>query len=133
MKQINLQENLRKKFLKKGVKMIAPETVFFSKDTKIGKKSKVNHLSYIGDSYLGKNVNIGAGTITCNYDGLKKNKTNIKDKVFIGSNSSLVAPVTINKNSVVGAGSVITKNVKRKSLALTRSSQIEIKNYKRKK
>ena len=182
MKQINLQENLRKKFLKKGVKMIAPETVFFSKDTKIGKnviidpyvvikdkvkiqnnvkifsfshlenvkiennvnigpyarirpgtilksgsrvgnfveikkskigkKSKVNHLSYIGDSYLGKNVNIGAGTITCNYDGLKKNKTNIKDKVFIGSNSSLVAPVTINKNSVVGAGSVITKNVK---------------------
>ena len=90
-------------------------------------------MSYIGDSYLGKNVNIGAGTITCNYDGLKKNKTNIKDKVFIGSNSSLVAPVTINKNSVVGAGSVITKNVKRKSLALTRSSQIEIKNYKRKK
>ena len=103
------------------------------KKSKIGKKSKVNHLSYIGDSYLGKNVNIGAGTITCNYDGLKKNKTNIKDKVFIGSNSSLVAPVTINKNSVVGAGSVITKNVKRKSLALTRSSQIEIKNYKRKK
>ena len=103
------------------------------KKSKIGKKSKVNHLSYIGDSYLGKNVNIGAGTITCNYDGLKKNKTNIKDKVFIGSNSSLVAPVTFNKNSVVGAGSVITKNVKRKSLALTRSSQIEIKNYKRKK
>ena len=203
MKQINLQENLRKKFLKKGVKMIAPETVFFSKDTKIGKnviidpyvvikdkvkiqnnvkifsfshlenvkiennvrigpyarirpgtilksgskvgnfveikkskigkKSKVNHLSYIGDSYLGRNVNIGAGTITCNYDGLKKNKTNIKDKVFIGSNSSLVAPITINKNSVVGAGSVITKNVKKKSLALTRSSQIEINNYKRKK
>ena len=103
------------------------------KKSKIGKKSKVNHLSYIGDSYLGKNVNIGAGTITCNYDGLKKNKTNIKDKVFIGSNSSLVAPVTINKNSVVGAGSVITKNVKRKSLALTRASQIEIKIYKRKK
>ncbi len=203
MKQINLQENLRKKFIKKGVKMIAPETVFFSKDTKIGKnvvidpyvvikdkvkiqnnvkifsfshlenvkiennvsigpyarirpgtilksgsrvgnfveikksnigkKSKVNHLSYIGDSTLGKNVNVGAGTITCNYDGLKKNKTNIKDKVFIGSNSSLVAPVTINENSVVGAGSVITKNVKKRSLAITRSSQIEIKNYKRKK
>ena len=103
------------------------------KKSNIGKKSKVNHLSYIGDSTLGKNVNVGAGTITCNFDGLKKNKTNIKDKVFIGSNSSLVAPVTINKNSVVGAGSVITKNVKRKSLALTRSSQIEIKNYKRKK
>ena len=203
MKQINLQENLRKKFSKQGVKMIAPETVFFSKDTKIGKNvsiepyvvfgkkvniknnvnifsfshlenvkiennvnvgpyarlrpgtilktgsrvgnfveikksiigknSKVNHLSYIGDSNLGKNVNIGAGTITCNYDGVKKSKTNIKDKVFIGSNSSLVAPVTINESSVVGAGSVITKNVKKKSLALTRSSQVEIKNYKRKK
>ena len=203
MKQTNLQDNLRKKFTKQGVKMIAPETVFFSKDTKIGKNvridpyvvikekviiqnnvkifsfshlenvkiennvsvgpyarirpgtilksgsrvgnfvevkkskigkgSKVNHLSYIGDSLLGKNVNIGAGTITCNYDGIKKNKTNIKDKVFIGSNSSLVAPVTINEKSIVGAGSVITKNVKKKALALTRSSQIEIKNYKRKK
>jgi len=203
MKQINLQEKLRKKFIKKGVKMVAPETVFFSKDTIIGKnvsiepyvviskkvkiynnviirsfshlentkiennvsvgpyarlrpgtilksgsrvgnfvevkkstignKSKVNHLSYIGDSKLGKNVNIGAGTITCNYDGIKKNKTNIKDKVFVGSNSSLVAPVTINENSIVGAGSVITKNVSKKSLALTRSSQIEIKNYKRRK
>ena len=65
--------------------------------------------------------------------GVKKNKTNIKDKVFIGSNSSLVAPVTINENSIVGAGSVITKNVKKKSLALTRSSQVEINNYKRKK
>ena len=203
MKQIKLQENLRKKFTKLGVKMVAPETVFFSKDTKIGKnvfiepyvvigqkvkinnnvtihsfshlentnlesnvsvgpfarlrpgsvlkkgsrvgnfveikkstigkESKVNHLSYIGDSKLGKEVNIGAGTITCNYDGIKKNKTNIKDKVFIGSNSSLVAPVTINKNSVVGAGSVITKNVKKKSLALTRSLQTEFQNYKRKK
>ena len=99
----------------------------------IGKNSKVNHLSYIGDAFLGKNVNIGAGTITCNYDGFKKNKTKIKDKVFIGSNSSLVAPVTINEKSVVGAGSVITKNVKKKSLALTRSSQVEIQNYKRKK
>ena len=89
-------------------------------------------MSYIGDSLLGKNVNIGAGTITCNYDGIKKSKTNIKDKVFIGSNSSLVAPVTINERSVVGAGSVITKNVRKKSLALSRSSQVEIKNYKRK-
>ena len=79
------------------------------KKSEIGKGSKVNHLSYIGDSSLGKNVNIGAGTITCNYDGIRKSKTNIKDKVFIGSNSSLVAPVTINENSVVGAGSVITK------------------------
>ena len=203
MKQINLQDTLRKKFKKQGVKMVAPDTVFFSKDTKIGKnvsidpyvvfgqkvkiqnnvkifsfshlenvkiennvrvgpyarlrpgtflksgsrignfvevkkstigkESKVNHLSYIGDSQLGRAVNIGAGTITCNYDGVKKSKTNIKDKVFIGSNSSLVAPVTINENSIVGAGSVITKNVKKKSLALTRSSQVEIKNYKRKK
>ena len=203
MKEINLQENLRKKFIKKGVKMTAPETVFFSPDTKIGKnvsiepyvvigkkvkiynnvtihsfshlenakiennvsigpyarlrpgavlktgskvgnfveikksivgkKSKVNHLSYIGDTTLGKKVNIGAGTITCNYDGVKKNKTNIKDRVFIGSNSSLVAPITINENSIVGAGSVITKTVGKKSLALERSSQVEIKNYKRKK
>jgi len=203
MKQINLQDNLRKKFIKQGVKMIAPDTVFFSKDTKIGKNvsidpyvvirkkvkiqnnvkifsfshlenvrvennvnigpyarlrpgtilrsgsrignfvevkkstieknSKVNHLSYIGDASLGKNVNIGAGTITCNYDGVKKNKTIIKDDVFIGSNSSLIAPVTINEKSTVGAGSVITKKVNKKSLALTRSNQIEIKNYKRKK
>ena len=203
MKQINLQENLRKKFIKKGVKMIAPETIFFSKDTKIGKNvsiepyvvigkkvkihnnvtihsfshlenvkienkvsvgpyarlrpgtilksgsrvgnfvevkksiiekgSKINHLSYIGDTSLGKNVNIGAGTITCNYDGVKKNKTKIKDNVFIGSNTSLVAPITINEKSVVGAGSVITKSVRKKSLALTRSSQVEINNYKRKK
>ena len=205
MKQLNLQKlqtNLRKKFLKVGVKMIGPETIFFSKDTKIGKNviiepyvvigqkvkignnvtiksfshlenckienkvdigpyarirpgvvlksgskignfveikkstlginSKVNHLTYIGDSKIGKSVNIGAGTITCNYDGVKKSKTKIKDNVFIGSNSSLVAPVIIEENSVVGAGSVITKNVKKKSLALTRSLQIEIKNYKRK-
>ena len=205
MKQLNLQKlqnNLRKKFLKDGVKMIGPETIFFSKDTKIGKNviiepyvvigqkvkignnvtiksfshlenckienkvdigpyarirpgvvlksgskignfveikkstlginSKVNHLTYIGDSEIGKSVNIGAGTITCNYDGVKKNKTKIKDNVFIGSNSSLVAPLTIEENSVVGAGSVITKNVKKKSLALTRSLQTEIKNYKRK-
>ena len=205
MKQLNLQKlqnNLRKKFYKVGVKMIGPETIFFSKDTKIGKNviiepyvvigpkvkignnvtiksfshlenckienkvdigpyarirpgvvlksgskignfveikkstlginSKVNHLTYIGDSNIGKSVNIGAGTITCNYDGVKKSKTKIKDNVFIGSNSSLVAPLTIEKNSVVGAGSVITKNVKKKSLALTRSLQTEIKNYKRK-
>ena len=205
MKQLKLQKfqnNLRLKFLKMGVNMIGPETVYFSKDTKVGKnvtiepfvvfgtkvkignnviiksfshlenckienkveigpyarvrpkavlkegskignfveikksilgkKSKVNHLTYIGDSIIGKFVNIGAGTITCNYDGFKKSKTRIKDNVFVGSNSSLVAPITIEEGSVVGAGSVITKNVKKKSLALTRSSQIEIKNYKRK-
>ena len=206
MKQIkseNNQKKLRDKFLKSGVKMLGPETVFFSTDTQIGKnviiepyvvfgkkvkvgnnviiksfsnlesckienkvevgpfarirpqtilkegskvgnfveikksilgkKSKVNHLSYIGDSYIGKTVNIGAGTITCNYDGIKKSKTIIKDNVFVGSNSSLVAPVSLAENSVIGAGSVITKNVKKKSLALTRAKQIEVKNYKRKK
>ncbi|MDC0394127.1 UDP-N-acetylglucosamine pyrophosphorylase [Candidatus Pelagibacter sp.] len=153
MKALNInkiQNKLRNKFLKSGVKMNGPETIFFSEDTKIGKnvtiepyvvfgknvkigkKSKVNHLSYVGDSEIGKSVNIGAGTITCNYDGVKKSKTKIKDNVFIGSNSSLVAPVTIDSESVVGAGSVITKNVKKKSLALTRSIQTEIMNYKRK-
>ena len=206
MKQTNsqkIQERLRVKFIKSGVKMVAPETVYFSKDTKIGKNvtiepyvvlgekvkiqnnskiksfshlenvkiennvtvgpfarlrpgtilksgsrvgnfvevkksslgknSKVNHLSYIGDANIGQMVNIGAGTITCNYDGKNKNKTKIKNKVFVGSNSSLVAPVTLNENSVIGAGSVITKNVNKKTLALTRPKQIEVKNYNRKK
>ncbi len=206
MKQTNLQKaqtRLREKFIKHGVKMLAPETVYFSKDTKIGKNvtiepyvvlgekvkiqnnskiksfshlenvkiennvtvgpfarlrpgtvlksgsrvgnfveikkssvgknSKVNHLSYIGDTNIGNFVNIGAGTITCNYDGKNKNKTIIKNKVFVGSNSSLVAPVTLNEKSTIGAGSVITKNVKKNSLALTRSNQSEVKNYKRKK
>ena len=205
MKELNtqkIQNKLRNKFLASGVKMLGPETIFFSSDTKIGKnvtiepyvvigknvkignnvviksfshlesckienkvevgpyarirpdailkegskignfveikkstvgkKSKVNHLSYIGDSEIGKSVNIGAGTITCNYDGVKKSKTKIKDKVFVGSNSSLVAPLTIEEESIIGAGSVITKSVKKKSLALTRSLQTEIKNYKRK-
>ena len=104
-----------------------------TKKSNISQNSKVNHLSYIGDASIGKNSNIGAGTITCNYDGIKKFKTKVSDNVFIGSNSSLVAPIKIDRDSVVGAGSVITKNVKRKSLALTRSSQTEIKNYKRKK
>ena len=101
------------------------------KKSKVGKNSKINHLSYVGDTTIGKNVNIGAGTITCNYDGKKKNKTKISDGAFIGSNSSLVAPIKIGKKSLVGAGSVITKNVKDKSLALTRSNQAEVKNYKR--
>ena len=191
MKQINLQNiqnKLRNKFKNSGVKMIGPETIFFSKDTKIGKnvtidpyvviapkvkignnvrinsfshlenckiannvsigpyarirpgtilqdgskvgnfveikksnvgkKSKISHLSYIGDSSLGNSVNIGAGTITCNYDGVKKNKTKIKNNVFIGSNSSLVAPITINEGSTVGAGSVITRNVKKKIIGI---------------
>ena len=206
MKELNsqiIQNKLRNKFLKSGVQMTGPETIFFSNDTKIGKnviiepyvvigkkvkignnviiksfshlescrienkveigpyarirpntilkegskignfvevkkstvgkKSKVNHLSYIGDSQIGKSVNIGAGTITCNYDGVKKSKTKIKDNVFIGSNSSLVAPVTINEEeSIVGAGSVITKSVKEEIFSLTRPKQMEIKNYKRK-
>ena len=197
------QEVLRNKALAKGVNLIAPETIFISKDTSFGtnvtiepyvvlgpkvkignnsliksfshiegtkieknvvvgpyarlregtilkentkignfvetkksninKNSKVNHLSYIGDASIGMNSNIGAGTITCNYDGVKKSKTNISDNVFIGSNTSLVAPIKIDKDSVVGAGSVITKNVKKKTLALTRSSQLEVKNYRSKK
>ena len=191
MKQELIQKKLRKKFIKQGVKMISPETIFFSnktkigknvsiepyvvfvgnvtlknniiiksfshlenvkvennvsigpfarvrpgttlgegskvgnfveiKKSKIGKNSKINHLSYVGDANLGKDVNIGAGTITCNYDGVKKSKTLIKDRVFIGSNTSLVAPITIEEQSVVGAGSVITKNVNKKTLALTRT------------
>ena len=187
MRQTNLNIKLREKFIKQGVKMIAPETVFFSKDTKIGKNviieilgfshvegvvieqncvigpfvrlrpgtkleknskvgnfveikkstlkknSKVNHLSYIGDSIVGKSSNIGAGTITCNYDGVSKNKTIIEDNVFIGSNSSLVAPLKIRRNAVIGAGSVITKNVNKNSLALTRPNQIEKKIIKKRK
>ena len=104
-----------------------------TKKSSINTNSKVNHLSYIGDTQIGKNSNIGAGTITCNYDGVKKHKTKISDNVFVGSNSSLVAPVKLEKNSLIGAGSVITKNVKKNSLGITRSSQIEVKNYKRKK
>ena len=205
MKQLNLKKTqnlLRKKFLKSGVKMIAPNTIYFSKDTKVGKnvtiepyvvigskvkigngvniksfshlenckieskveigpfarirpgtilkegtkvgnfveikkstvgkKSKVSHLTYIGDTSIGKSVNVGAGTITCNYDGIRKNKTIIKDKVFIGSNSSLVAPLTVGEKSIIGAGSVITRSVGKKSLALARSQQLEVKNYKKK-
>ena len=104
-----------------------------TKKTSINVNSKVSHLSYVGDTKIGKNSNIGAGTITCNYDGVKKSKTNISDNVFIGSNSSLVAPVRIDRDSIIGAGSVITKNVKKKSLAITRSSQIQIQNYRKKK
>ena len=101
------------------------------KKSKVGKNSKISHLSYVGDTVIGKNVNIGAGTITCNYDGKRKNKTKISDGAFIGSNTSLVAPVKVGKKSIVGAGSAITINVKDKSLSLTRSEQIEIKNYKK--
>ena len=102
------------------------------KKSKIGKNTKINHLSYVGDAIIGQDVNIGAGTITCNYDGKNKNKTKILDGAFIGSNTALVAPIKIGKKSIVGAGSALTKNVSNKSLALTRANQIEIKNYKRK-
>ena len=101
------------------------------KKSKIGKNSKINHLSYVGDSLIGKNVNIGAGTITCNYDGKRKNKTKILDGAFIGSNTSLIAPIKIGKKAIVGAGSALNENVKDKSLSLTRAKQIEIKNYKK--
>ena len=102
------------------------------KKSKVGENSKINHLSYVGDASIGKNVNIGAGTITCNYDGKKKNKTKISDGAFIGSNTSLIAPIKIGKKAIVGAGSALSKNVKDKSLSLTRTKQIEIKNYKKK-
>ena len=102
------------------------------KKSKVGENSKINHLSYVGDASIGKNVNIGAGTITCNYDGKKKNKTKISDGAFIGSNTSLIAPIKIGKKAIVGAGSALSKNVKDKSLSLTRAQQIEIKNYKKK-
>ena len=102
------------------------------KKSKIDKNSKVNHLTYIGDTEIGKDVNIGAGTITCNYDGKNKFKTVIEDGAFIGSNSSLIAPVKIGKNAYVGSGSAISKNVKKKALGIERTNQIEIKNWHRK-
>jgi bifunctional UDP-N-acetylglucosamine pyrophosphorylase/glucosamine-1-phosphate N-acetyltransferase len=94
------------------------------KNTEVGKGSKISHLSYIGDSQLGKDVNVGAGTITCNYDGANKNKTIIGDDSFIGSNASLVAPVTIGKNATIGAGSTITKDIPDNELSVSRSPQL---------
>jgi len=94
------------------------------KNTEVGKGSKISHLSYVGDSQLGKDVNVGAGTITCNYDGANKNKTIIGDDSFIGSNASLVAPVTIGKNATIGAGSTITKDIPDNELSLSRSPQL---------
>ena len=201
MVEKEIQIDIRKKFMKNGVTLIAPETVFFSHDTKIGKDvvigpnvvfgpnvkvankvtinafshlegvdikkgatigpfarirpgtlieedakignfvevknskikkgSKVNHLSYIGDADIGKQTNIGAGVITCNYDGKNKNKTIIKDDAFIGSNVSLVAPVKIGKNSLIGAGSVITKDIPNENLAVERNKQVNIKKKKK--
>ena len=102
-----------------------------TKKAKVGKGSKVNHLSYVGDTEIGEDSNIGAGTITCNYDGANKHKTKIGDKVFVGSNTAIVAPVELKDGSTVGAGSTITKDVGKDSLALTRSKQSEIKDWKR--
>ena len=93
-----------------------------------GKETKINHLSYIGDTSIGKSTNIGAGSITCNYDGYKKNKTSIGSNAFIGSNSTMVAPLKIGDNSTIGAGSVITENVKNSELAIGRERQINKKN-----
>ena len=94
-----------------------------TKKTKIGKSSKANHFSYLGDAEIGKEVNIGAGTITCNYDGKDKHKTKIGDASFIGTNSSLVAPVNIGKNAYVGAGSTITKDIPDNALGVGRGKQ----------
>jgi bifunctional UDP-N-acetylglucosamine pyrophosphorylase/glucosamine-1-phosphate N-acetyltransferase len=99
------------------------------KKSTIGKGSKVNHLSYIGDAQIGQNANIGAGTITCNYDGVNKSLTQIGDGAFIGSNSSLVAPVTISKGATIGAGSTITKNVDDDQLSIARSKQKNISGW----
>lgn len=101
------------------------------KKSTIGKGSKVNHLSYIGDTDMGEGVNIGAGTITCNYDGANKYKTKIKDRVFVGSNSQLVAPVTLGENATIAAGATITKDVEDGALAISRSAQKSIKNWQR--
>lgn len=103
------------------------------KKSKIDKGSKINHLSYVGDARIGKGVNIGAGTITCNYDGFKKYQTVLEDNVFVGSDTQFVAPVRVGKGSVIGAGSTITKNVKPGSLALSRAPQTEITNWKKRK
>ena len=97
------------------------------KRSKIGKKTKAKHLAYIGDGALEAEINVGAGTIFVNYDGKNKNKTKVGSNAFIGSNSSLVAPLIIGKNSMIGAGSVITKNVSANKLALGRSKQRNIK------
>ena len=97
------------------------------KKSKIKKGAKVNHLSYVGDSDIGSNVNIGAGVITCNYDGVNKNKTTIGNNSFVGSNVSLVAPLKVGSNALIGAGSVITKDVSNNMLAVERNKQVTIK------
>ena len=102
------------------------------KNSKIGTNSKANHHAYLGDAEIGKKTNIGAGTITCNYDGKNKNKTTIGDNVFVGTNSSLVAPLNVGKKSYIAAGSVITQDVPNNSLAFGRARQSTKKNWKKK-
>jgi bifunctional UDP-N-acetylglucosamine pyrophosphorylase / glucosamine-1-phosphate N-acetyltransferase len=102
------------------------------KNTRMGQGSKASHLAYLGDSIIGESVNIGAGTITCNYDGVNKHETRIEDNVFVGSNTALVAPVTIGADATIGAGSTITKNVDRGVLAIARGTQKTVANWKRK-
>jgi bifunctional UDP-N-acetylglucosamine pyrophosphorylase/glucosamine-1-phosphate N-acetyltransferase len=102
-----------------------------TKKAVIGEGSKVNHLSYIGDTTIGTKANIGAGTITCNYDGVNKFKTEIGDNAFIGSNAALVAPVKVGRGATVGAGSIITKDVADDELAIARSKQRNIQGWER--
>ena len=102
-----------------------------TKKAKLGKGSKANHLSYLGDAVIGEKVNIGAGTITCNYDCVNKFQTTIEDGVFVGSNSALVAPVTIAKDVTIGAGSVITKNAPSDQLTVSRARQVSISEWRR--
>ena len=103
------------------------------KKSVVGEGSKANHLTYLGDTTVGRDVNVGAGTITCNYDGKKKHPTVIEDDVFVGSNVELVAPVTVKKGSTIGAGSTITKEVPEGALAITRSKQKNIRGWKKRK
>jgi bifunctional UDP-N-acetylglucosamine pyrophosphorylase/glucosamine-1-phosphate N-acetyltransferase len=102
------------------------------KNSRIGSYSKLHHVGYIGDSEIGKQVNIGAGTITCNYDGATKHKTVISDNVFIGSNSELIAPVTIGEGAYIGAGSTITRDAPPHQLTLCRGQQRSVPHWKKK-
>ncbi|MFB0518116.1 MAG: DapH/DapD/GlmU-related protein, partial [Acidobacteriota bacterium] len=99
------------------------------KKSVVGRGTKVGHLTYLGDAIIGKKVNIGAGTITCNYDGKKKWQTIIEDRVFIGSNTEIIAPLTIRKGAYIGAGATVTKDVPPYSLAISRDKQVNIKNW----
>jgi bifunctional UDP-N-acetylglucosamine pyrophosphorylase/glucosamine-1-phosphate N-acetyltransferase len=101
------------------------------KNVQLGAGSKASHLSYLGDSIIGSNVNVGAGTITCNYDGANKHQTIIEDNVFIGSDTQLVAPVTVGRGATIGAGSTVTKNVPAEALTVSRSRQTTIAGWKR--